>query len=322
MSPSPDGPRDETVVLVPHDGVADAIAALSPDLRVRAVRYDPADPTPPEAGRDATAVVVDSAHAAPTLELLPALPRLRLVQTLSAGVDAWEGRVPDGAAIANARGAHGRATAELAVALLLSVVRELPLFAARQRARRWKPTETGSLDGARVLVLGAGDLGRHAAAMLAPFGAEVTLVGRTPREGVVALDDVPPLLPRQDAVIVVLPLSDATRGVVDGAFLAALPDDAIVVNAGRGPLVDTDALLDELRTGRLRAALDVCDPEPVPADHPLWDAPNVLLTPHVGGNTHGFADRAARIAAEQIAALARGERPGNLVVGEVPPARP
>jgi phosphoglycerate dehydrogenase-like enzyme len=241
------------------------------------------------------------------------------VQTLSAGFDAWDGHVPDGVAIANARGAHGRATAELAVALLLSVVRELPLFAARQRERRWKPTDSGSLDGARVLVLGAGDLGRHAAAMLAPFGAEVTLVGRTAREGVVALDDVGPLLPAQDAVIVVLPLSDATRGVVDAAFLGALPDDAVVVNAGRGPLVDTAALLDELHTGRLRAALDVCEPEPIPADHPLWDAPNLLITPHVGGDTHGHADRASRIAADQVAALARGERPENLVVGDIPP---
>ncbi|WP_210492139.1 NAD(P)-dependent oxidoreductase [Patulibacter sp. SYSU D01012] len=311
-SASPSGPL---LVLVPRGDGPGRLAAVP---GVRAVPYDPADPVPPAAGRDAEAVVVDGSDVPATLELLGRLPRLRLVQTLSAGFDAWEGRVPDGVAISNVRGAHGRATAELAVALLLAHVRELPRFGAAQARGAWAPTVTASLAGARVLLLGAGDLARHAAAMLAPFGARTTLVGRTARDGVVALADVDALLPAQDAVVCVLPLNDATRGVIDAAFLARLRDGAIVVNAGRGPLVDTDALLAELRAGRLRAALDVTDPEPLPAGHPLWDAPGLLVTPHVGGDTTGAEDRQWRVAAEALAAFARGERPATLVAGDLP----
>ncbi|MGX6446983.1 NAD(P)-dependent oxidoreductase, partial [Patulibacter sp. S7RM1-6] len=303
---SPQRPSAPLLVLAPRDDGPERLAGVP---GVRAVGYDPADPTPPAEGRDAEAVVVAPGHVDATLELLGRLPRLRLVQTLSAGFDVWEGRVPDGVAISNVRGAHGRATAELAVALLLAQIRELPRFGAAQARGAWEPVSTGSLAGARVLILGAGDLGRHAAAMLAPFGTETTLVGRSAREGVVALDAVDALLPEQDAVVCVLPLNDATRGTIDAAFLARLPDGAIVVNAGRGPLVDTEALLAELQAGRLRAGLDVVDPEPLPDDHPLWGAPGALLTPHVGGDTTGFEDRQWAVAGEALAAVARGERP-------------
>lgn len=308
--PSPAGAPDAVLVLVPEPT---GLSALQDVPGVRALRYDPADPVPPEGAEDAAAVVVVNQFAGPTRELLRSLPRLRLVQTLSAGYDAWEGHVPDGVSISNARGAHGRATAELAVALLLATVRELPHFAEAQHRGSWEPRDAGTLADARVLVLGAGDLGGHVAAMLAPFGASATLVGRTARDGVVTLQDVPALLPDQDAVVVVLPLSAATRGVVDAAFLARMRDGAVLVNAGRGPLVDTDALSAELVSGRLRAALDVTDPEPLPEEHPLWSAPGLLLTPHVGGDVHGATDRAWAVAAAQIRAFARGERPENLV---------
>lgn len=314
-SPSPTGAPDATLVLVPEPTGLDALAEVP---GVRALEYDPRASVLPDGADDATVVVVDNPHAETTLPLLGRLPRLRLVQNLSAGFDPWDGRVPDGVAISNARGAHGRATAELAVALLLATLRELPAFANAQARRAWEPQDGGSLAGARALVLGAGDLGAHVGAMVAPFGATATLVGRRPREGVVTMDEVPALLPEQDAVVVVLPLTDATRGTVDNAFLARMRDGAVLVNAGRGPLVDTDALLAELQTGRLRAALDVTDPEPLPADHPLWTAPGLLITPHVGGDVRGWQARQWAVAAAQVAAFARGERPDNLVAGELP----
>jgi phosphoglycerate dehydrogenase-like enzyme len=312
--PSPTGDPDATLVLVPEPAGLDALADVA---GVRALEYDPRGSSLPDGAEAATVVVVDNPHAETTLPLLGRLPRLRLVQNLSAGFDPWDGRVPDGVAISNARGAHGRATAELAVALLLATLRELPAFADAQARRAWEPRDGGSLAGARVLVLGAGDLGAHVSAMVAPFGATATLVGRTAREGVVTMDDVPALLPEQDAVVVVLPLTDATRRVVDATFLARMKDGAVLVNAGRGPLVDADALLAELHAGRLRAALDVTDPEPLPEDHPLWTAPGVLITPHVGGDVRGWQARQWAVAAEQVAAFARGERPDNLVAGEL-----
>ncbi|WP_022927533.1 NAD(P)-dependent oxidoreductase [Patulibacter americanus] len=313
--PSPTGDSDVTLVLVPEPAGLDALADVP---GVRALAYDPRGSSLPGGADAATVVVVDNPHAETTLPLLRRLPQLRLVQNLSAGFDPWDGRVPDGVAISNARGAHGRATAELAVALLLATLRELPAFADAQARRSWEPQDTGSLAGARVLVLGAGDLGAHVGAMVAPFGATATLVGRTARDGVVTMEDVPALLPQQDAVVVVLPLTEATRGTVDAAFLGRMKDGAVLVNAGRGPLVDTDALLRELHAGRLRAALDVTDPEPLPEDHPLWTAPGLLITPHVGGDVRGWQARQWAVAAAQVAAFARGERPENLVAGELP----
>jgi phosphoglycerate dehydrogenase-like enzyme len=164
-------------------------------------------------------------------------------------------------------------------------------------------------------VLGAGDLAVNLAARLAPFDAEVTLVGRTARPGVTALVDVDALLPDADAVVALLPLTDATRRVVDAEFLARLRDGAIVVNAGRGALVDTDALVAELTAGRLRAALDVTDPEPLPAGHPLWSAPGLLLTPHVAGDTAGAWRRAYQVARHQIEVFIGGGTPPNRVAG-------
>ncbi|HEY0641420.1 MAG TPA: NAD(P)-dependent oxidoreductase, partial [Pseudonocardiaceae bacterium] len=143
--------------------------------------------------------------------------------------------------------------------------------------------------------------------------AEVTLVGRRGGDGVRPVSELPGLLPRHEAVVLVVPLTDATRGLVDAAFLAAMPDGALLVNAARGAVVDTTALVAELRSGRLRAALDVTDPEPLPADHPLWTAGNVLITPHVAGSVHGFLARAYDVAAAQIDAVAAGEEPPNLV---------
>jgi phosphoglycerate dehydrogenase-like enzyme len=164
-----------------------------------------------------------------------------------------------------------------------------------------------------VVVLGAGDIGTRVAAALDVFGADTVLVGRTARAGVHAIDELATLLPTADAVVVAMPLTDQTRGLVDAEFLAALPDGAIVVNVARGPVVDTDALLAELTTRRLHAFLDVTDPEPLPAEHALWSAPNVVITPHIGGGTEGWAARGQALIRAQIEHLLAGEPLENVV---------
>jgi phosphoglycerate dehydrogenase-like enzyme len=269
----------------------------------------------PEEAEDAEVLVVASGSDVTVDEqvrMMARLPRLRLVQTLSAGVEAWEGRLPEGVQLSNARGAHGGATAEWAVTALLAVYRELPGFVLAQQDGRWDAHQTDTLDGKRVLVLGAGDLAVELRRRAEPFGAEVSFVGRRARQGVHGFDELDGLLPDADAVVVMLPLTDATRGLVDADVLRRMADNAVLVNAGRGPIVDTDALLAELRSGRLRAALDVTEPEPLPDGHPLWSAPGLLLTPHVAGSTIGWQERAFAVAARQIEQFAAGRAPDNL----------
>jgi phosphoglycerate dehydrogenase-like enzyme len=298
-------------VLVPGE---DGEAALTGLERVEPVRYTPGQPWPDQAS-SAEVLVVPAPSRDPD-QLLAAmrdLPKLRLVQTLSAGTELWEGKLPDGVLLSNARGANGRATAELAMAGLLALYRQLPGFAADQAAHRWNQHQTETLDGKRLLVLGAGDLGQHLRAMAEPFGATVTLTGRSARPGVRAFDEVPDLLGDQDAVVVMVPSNEHTRHLVDTKFLAGMADQAVLVNVARGPVVDTGALLAELTAGRLRAVLDVTDPEPLPADHPLWDAPDLIIVPHVGGATDGTVERSWRVASEQISAYAAGHEPPNLV---------
>ncbi len=296
-------------VLVPH---AAGIAALADVPGVRAIRYRPEAPLPAEA--EGAEVLVAPFNANDEfVEALGRMRALRLVQLLTAGAETWIGRLPDGVALSDGRGAHGGATAEWIVAALLAVYRHLPLFTAAQADERWDYHTTEELAAKRVLIVGAGDVAEQTVARLAPFEVTTTLVGRRARDGVHPVDEVAELLPHHDACVVVVPLTDATRGLVDAAFLAAMPDGSVLVNAARGPVVDTDALLAELTAGRLRAALDVTDPEPLPAGHPLWSAPGLLLTPHVGGSVPLAVDRAFRIAAEQIRQFAGGNTPSNLV---------
>jgi phosphoglycerate dehydrogenase-like enzyme len=298
-------------VLVPSEEGRAALAGLE---LAEPVRYTPGEPWPEQAPSAEVLVVPAPAHdPGQLLAAMGELPKLRLVQTLSAGTELWEGKLPDGVLLSNARGANGGATAELAMAGLLALYRQLPQFGADQAAHRWNQHQTETLDGKRLLVLGAGDLGKSLKAMAEPFGAVVTLVGRSARAGVRAFEEVPDLLGGQDAVVVMVPSNGGTRHLVDAAFLARMPDQAVLVNVARGPVVDTSALLAELTAKRLRAVLDVTDPEPLPAGHPLWDAPGLLILPHVGGATTGTVDRSWRVAGEQISAFAAGHEPPNLV---------
>jgi phosphoglycerate dehydrogenase-like enzyme len=244
------------------------------------------------------------------------LDQLSVVQTLSAGVDWIVDAVPAGVTLCNASGVHDVPVSEWTLAAILAMQRELPAQLSWQQAATWhRPeTDTDDLEGSTVLILGYGSIGRAVEARLRPFGVEVTRVARTPREGVFALADLPALLPQADIVVVLLPLTSETRGLVDSRFLARMRDSALLVNAARGAIVDTAALLTELQRGRLRAALDVTDPEPLPDGHPLWSAPGLLLTPHTAGSSRRHPLRAWRFVADQIGRYLRGGPLLNVVV--------
>ena len=244
---------------------------------------------------------------------LAGLPALKVVQLVSAGVEPWLDVVPAGVTLCNGRGVHGASTAELAVAGMLASLRELIRFEDARRAHQWDRSVTDGLTGRRVLVVGAGDIGTRIAAAVQVFDAEATLIARTARAGVRTLDELPELLPEHHVVALAVPHTDATHRLVDADFLAAMPDRALLVNVARGGIVDTDALLAELTAGRLRAFLDVTDPEPLPAEHPLWDAPGLMLTPHVGGGTRGWPRRAYALVREQLLRYVAGEPLDNLV---------
>jgi len=306
-------PADEPLhVLVPSRAIGAAVEALSPRIRAHQVNADDG-PAVGEATQAQVWVPRTSGAVIPDNGFLDSLPRLRLVQLLSAGAEKFIGRLPEGVLLCNARGAHTPATAEWAVTTTLAAQRGIPFFVREQDARRWSFTTHRSLVGARVLVVGAGDIGQAIGRMLAGFDVELTYVARTARDGVRSTDDLPELLPHADVVILIVPVTDETRGMVDAKFLAAMPDGALLVNAARGVVVDTDALVAELTSGRLRAALDVTEPEPLPEGHPLWSAPGLLLTPHVGGEVPETGDRAAATVVEQMGRILAGEPLLNVV---------
>jgi phosphoglycerate dehydrogenase-like enzyme len=249
-------------------------------------------------------------------DVLKRMPRLEVVQTLTAGVDHIRDEVPEGVLLCNGRGIHNASTAELALTLTLASLRDIPGFVADQREGRWNQGWRPSLADSTVLIVGYGDIGRDVERRLEPFEVEVLRVARTAREGVHVLADLPDLLPRADVVILIIPGTSETRGLVDAGFLAAMKQGALLVNVARGSVVVTADLVDALDSGRVRAALDVTDPEPLPAEHPLWHAPGVLITPHVGGATPAMWPRAYRLVREQLERFAAGELVANVMTGE------
>ncbi|MDT7595711.1 MAG: hypothetical protein QOJ06_1257 [Pseudonocardiales bacterium] len=251
---------------------------------VEAVANDAVDAVDPGLAKDVDWVPPFS--SGPDVVALRNLTGLRLLQLMSADADVWIDHVPKGVTLCDARGVHTGFTSEWVVTAILASVREFPRFTLTQAAHRWEHVETDTLAGKRVLIVGAGDIGEAVCRRLEPFGVTLVRVARRRRDGVYPVTDLPGVLPDAD-IVVQVPLTAATRGMVDGRFLARRLDGALLVNAARGPVVDTAALLAELQSRRLRAALDVTDPEPLPADHPLWDAPGLLLAPHVGGSVTG-----------------------------------
>jgi phosphoglycerate dehydrogenase-like enzyme len=284
---------------------------------VKAWAYDPEALGPPPDGVQVVAEAgPDVAFVVPRWEDIPALedmPALEVVQVLSAGVDWIVDRVPAGVTLCSARGARDRAMAEWVVAAILADAKRARECAVQQGRSEWAPVTMGDAAGQRVLVLGFGAIGRAVEEMLAVFDCEVVGVARHARDGVHGTEELPALLPQADVVVNLLPLTDATRGSFGARELGAMREGALYVNAGRGATTDTAALVDALRAERVRAVLDVVDPEPLPSDHPLWTAPGVMISPHSAGDTPG-ADRAAwALAAEQLRRYAAGEPLENVV---------
>lgn len=245
-------------------------------------------------------------HRDDLLARLAAMPRLRAVQTLLAGADRFERFVPPAVVLCGAGPARAPAVAEWVVAALLADAAGL-LHAARVQAQRgWARPPRHELAGRTVVVLGFGAIGRRVCSLLGGLGVRAIPVARTRRGGVRGLEDLPTLLADADALVVLVPLSASTTGMVDGALLSRLPDGALVVNAARGAVVDQPALLAEVRAGRLRAVLDVTVPEPLPPDDPLWRLDGVTISPHVAGATAEAHRRSVELAAEQLCRYARG----------------
>jgi phosphoglycerate dehydrogenase-like enzyme len=252
--------------------------------------------------------------------LLAGADRLEVIQIQSAGYEDVLPFVPAGVTLCNAAGVHDASTAELAVGLALASLRRIPEFYAAQQESTWPLVELrDSLADSRVLLLGYGQIGRAIASRLAPFEVQLTAVASRPRPGdelvdwIHGIEELPKLVEHADVLVVVVPLTDATTRLIDADLLARLPDGAVVVNVARGGIVDTDALVAECASGRLRAALDVTDPEPLPEGHPLWTTRGVLITPHIGGATHAMRPRALTLVRRQVEALRDGRVLANVV---------
>jgi len=203
--------------------------------------------------------------------------------------------------------------AELLLAGILAVYKEVPHYVRAQESGSWSPKLVRVLQGGTVLFVGYGSIARSLERHLAPFDVSVLKVARTARDDIHAMADLPELLPAADVVIVLTPLTDETRGLVDAGFLGRMKPGALLVNGARGKCLDTGALLEATRERGIRAYLDVTDPEPLPAGHPLWSAPGVFITPHVGSHVAENQERCFRVVRSNLNTWVRGGQPANQV---------
>jgi phosphoglycerate dehydrogenase-like enzyme len=298
----------ERLVWVPFDPAE--LGELPAGLRVEQV-VPSADDLP--AGAERVELFVPAYAWGADLSVMELMPSLRVVQTLTAGVDHLWPHLPEGVTLCNGRGIHEASTSELALTLILASLRGVPDFVSAQSRGEWVYAPRPALADKRVLIVGYGAIGAAVEARLLPFEVDVVRVASRPRDGVHGVEAVPTLLPEADVVVLVVPLTDATRGLVDAEFLAAMKPGALLVNVARGAVVDTDALLAAVTAGHVRAALDVTDPEPLPPGHPLWSAPGVLISPHVGGASSAMWPRAYRVVREQLVRFAAGRPLANQV---------
>ena len=259
-------------------------------------------------------MLVTAFDPARAIEVIPQLHALRVVQSLSAGVDTLVDHIAPGVTLCDGAGIHDAPVSEWCVMAMLAVRRNLAAQMHAQEQAIWQWAGGGAdLDGAHVLIVGFGSIGRALEARLLPFGARISRVARHAREGVYSIDALPRLVPDADVVVILVPLTADTRGMVDAQFLDSMREGAVLVNAARGPIVDTGALLNAVQREHIRAALDVTDPEPLPDGHPLWTAPGVLITPHVGGAVERVFERGWRFAGEQVRRFVAGEPLRNVV---------
>jgi phosphoglycerate dehydrogenase-like enzyme len=270
----------------------------------------------------------------------PHLHGVRLVLSLMAGTEWRPAIVGPHVTICNARGAHNISTAEWTLSAILTMLKHFPLYLDIQRAGQWKrrfeasaqyasitgdarplypPVMLEELTGKRVLLVGYGSIGQEIERMFAPFNVSWTRVARSVRSNpeVHAVSELNSLLPRAEVVILILPSTAESHHLIGSTQIALMPQGALLVNAARGPIVDTDALVSALNAGNIRAALDVTDPEPLPDGHPLWRCPNLLITPHIGGSSPQFAARGAQVAMAELGRYIAGETLHNVVQAAV-----
>ncbi len=266
----------------------------------------------------------------------PHLRGVRLVLALLAGTEWIPGIVGPHVTICNAHGAHNISTAEWTIASILTMLKYFPFYLDVQHASKWKlrykasanyaeltgdsrpiypPVMLEELTGKKVLLVGYGSIGKEIERMLTPFHVDMVRVARSARAEpeVFAVGDLDKLLPQAEIVILILPSTPETQGLIGASQFALMRQGALLVNAARGTIIDTNALIDALQAGKIRAAIDVTDPEPLPDGHPLWSCPNLLITPHVGGSSPQFARNALRVAAEELRRCMNGEPLHNVV---------
>src|SRR5215467_14512042 len=302
-------------VLVPWKSVSDALGDVGGlaggGLTVEVFTGDA--PGPDDLG-DVVFFTVPYDHPF-SYEPIPRLSGVRVVQTLTAGYDRVAALLHGGVTLCTARGLHDSSTAEHALGLILAAQRELPRWVRAQDEGRWEHAHTRSLAGCRVLIVGYGSIGSALDARLRACEAGTVRVARRarPDQQVSGVADLDGLLPSADIVVLTTPLMAETRGLLDARRLALLPDGALVVNIGRGPVLDTSAILAETASGRLRAALDVTDPEPLPPGHPLWHSPGTIITPHVAGGAAAFYPKATDFLVQQVRSFAAGDPLRNVV---------
>lgn len=294
-------------VTVPDAGWAERLADVADvDLTV----WDFESPQPQE---HVDLAVRPYSVAAAGLEVIDG-SRLDVIQSQALGFDGVADTLPAGITYCNAVGVHEESTAELGVALLLASQREIDRYV--REAGQWNRRFTASLIDRRIMLLGYGGIGLELEKRLDGFGAELVRVASRRRDDergtIHGISELSALLPTVDVVVLAVPLTAETTGLVNDDFLAALPAGAVVVNVSRGPVVDGDAVVRQ--AGRVRLATDVTDPEPLPSEHPLWSTPGVLISPHVGGMSSAMQPRIEAVVRRQIARLLAGEEPSDIVI--------
>lgn len=302
-------------ITVPTHQLLDSLHPLPAGMRAALWDFD-GDPEGVDYA-DIDAVVAPYAGSSSWQKCIARVPNLKLLQAQTTGYDGLPELAGEDTAVASAAGVHAAATAELAVGLVLASLRGIDAAVRDQQHGRWNPQRHPGLADRKVTLVGVGGIGREIAARLEPFDIRLTRVGSTARSDdagrVHGTEELEELAPNTEVLVVITPLNEQTRGLIGARVLAALPDGALVVNVARGAVVDTEALTREVVSGRLRAALDVVDPEPLPADHPLWKCSNAIITPHVGGNSEAFTPRIEGFLRRQVERLAAGKKPLNLV---------
>jgi len=250
----------------------------------------------------------------PALELTKKMPNLKILQMPNAGFDDALEFVRDGMTLCNGRSIHDDSTAELAVGLTIASLRGFPDFVRNQDKSSWVHVKNKSINDRRIGIIGFGSIGSTIAKMLSGFSVEIVPFTQSGRDNTTAISDLDKHLPTLDVVILILPLTAESKHLFNAKRLSLMKDGALLVNVARGPIVDTVALVKELNSGRITAAVDVTDPEPLPSDHPLWRAKGVLISPHVGGNTTAFEKRARKLIESQLNLLAEGKPLNNVIV--------